>query len=221
MLLRSTLPQAMMPAIMSEQPALSERTTHEQERTMSGQPEHLTYTEAAKRLGITPNAVRMRAARGKLASVRLDERILIVWPQPGHLNDLHIAHEPSAQESAHDRTERAGEQTERLIVRLESEVAYLRSTLDDEREARSQAEARAAQANDNLAQVSDQLVRLTRGLEERMRELPATVYDVPQEHAAAPVRDDRPVRTSEPLKPASDTLALTWRRWWRRIRGDG
>jgi hypothetical protein len=109
---------------MSEPHAPSERTAHDHERTTSAQPEHLTYTEAAKRLGITPNAVRMRAARGTLVSVRVNERTLIAWPQPGH---RHESHEPHAQVGARERTDRADE---RLIAQLRDENAYLRQQLD-------------------------------------------------------------------------------------------
>jgi len=42
---------------------------------------HLTFSEASARLRITPNAVRMRVYRGTLASVRVNERTFVVWPQ--------------------------------------------------------------------------------------------------------------------------------------------
>jgi excisionase family DNA binding protein len=75
MLLHSTPAAAMMPATMSEQTEPSERTTNEP-------PEHLTVAAAAERLNITPDAVRMRVHRGKLASVRVNERTFVLWPQP-------------------------------------------------------------------------------------------------------------------------------------------
>lgn len=169
---------------------------HDHERTASAQPEHLTYTEAAARLGITPNAVRMRAARGTLASVRIDERTLILWPQPG---PLHTPHESSAQEPAPERTERADE---RLIETLQAEVSYLRQQLDAEVEARRR-------ADHIILELSRRPPELETGEEATVRpiEAPLSVANLDQ--------------ASEGHRSVSDTLRLRWRRWWRRITGDG
>ena len=69
-------------------------------------------------------------------------------------------------------------------------------------------------------------------LEERLKALGAgpivgdIPQDVPQERNPAPLRDDDPQMTTVTLsKPfeapdrASDSLALGWRRWWRRFLG--
>jgi hypothetical protein len=45
--------------------------------------------------------------------------------------------------------------------------------------------------------------------------------DAPQDVIVAPQRVDTPQEASEPYRPASDRLALTWRRWWRRMTGGG
>src|SRR5215211_3062230 len=90
MLLHSTLLPVMMPSVMSEQTEPSERTPNEP-------PEHLTFAEAAERLNITADAVRMRVHRGKLASIRVNERTFVLWPQPA------VAEQPNEL-----RTERTG-----------------------------------------------------------------------------------------------------------------
>jgi hypothetical protein len=61
---------------------------------------------------------------------------------------------------------------------------------------------------------------ISAGLVERVRELPAGVPDT-QDAVVAPRSDDAAARASETYTPISDTLALTWRRWWRRVTGSG
>jgi hypothetical protein len=153
---------------MSEQPEPAERTANEP-------PEQLTFAEAGERLGLSPDAVRMRATRGKLATVRVDGRPYVLWPQPA----------PAAQPNE-PRTERtafanrsAVQEAPRLIETLQSEVAYLRSALDAEMEARRRAD------------------HLVAALMDRLPELPAG--DVPQERAASPRSDENPTVVSDGL----------------------
>src|SRR5215216_4863059 len=103
---------------MGEHPEPSERTANEP-------PEHLTFAEAGERLGLSPDAVRMRAKRGTLATVRIDDRPLVLWPQP-----------PAAERASEPRTERTPfanrspvQSDARLIETLQSEISYLRSAL--------------------------------------------------------------------------------------------
>jgi hypothetical protein len=121
----------------------------------------------------------MRVHRGKLASIRVNERTFILWPQP------------AASEQANEpRTERTGSANrsavqgdERLIAALQSEVAYLRSALETEMEARRRAD------------------HLVAGLMERLPELAASTEtpDSPQDRAVATVRDVAGARPSETL----------------------
>jgi excisionase family DNA binding protein len=80
MLLHSTLLPVMMPSVMSEQTEPSERTANETVR-------YLSFAEAAERLNITADAVRMRVHRGKLASIRMRDGTFVLWPQPEPLNE--------------------------------------------------------------------------------------------------------------------------------------
>jgi hypothetical protein len=48
---------------------------------------------------------------------------------------------------------------------------------------------------------------------------PGPISGMPQDAHPGPVRGDRGQMASEPMPHASDSLALVWRRWWRRMRG--
>ena len=80
MLLHLTLLPTMMPSAMSEQ-------TEPPERTANEPVQHVSFAEAAERLNITADAVRMRVHRGKLASIRMRDGTFVLWPQPEPLNE--------------------------------------------------------------------------------------------------------------------------------------
>jgi hypothetical protein len=114
---------------------MTERPEHPEHpaRALHDQTEHLTFTQAAERLHITPNAVRMRVHRGTLTSIRVHERTCVVWPQPAQVNA-----QRTNTARAHERTD--GAEDARVIARLESENAHLRQMLDREIEARRRAD---------------------------------------------------------------------------------
>ena len=153
---------AMMLGTMSEQ-------TEPPERTTNRSPEHLTFAEAAERLNITPDAVRMRVHRGKLASVRVNERTFVVWPQP-----------ETGEHSNEPRTERTGsanrsdvQSDARLVKALEDRIESLERQLE----------------------VRDEEIRrrdhLLAGLIEWVPELPAgTAQEAPMTHERAPQSGD-------------------------------
>ena len=121
MLLHSTPARAMMLGTMSEQPEPPERTANEP-------PEHLTFAEAAERLNVTADAVRMQVHRGKLASVRVNERTFVVWPQPSR-----------GEQTNEPRTERTGSEHRSAVqddarleaARLQGELTEVRARLAD------------------------------------------------------------------------------------------
>jgi hypothetical protein len=43
--------------------------------------------------------------------------------------------------------------------------------------------------------------------------------DAPQEHAGGSLRGYGAAKASQTLEPVSESLALSWRRWWQRARG--
>jgi hypothetical protein len=207
MLLHSTLLPMMMPSVMSEQTEPPERTSNEP-------VQHLSFAEAAERLNITPDAVRMRVYRAKLASIRVNERTFVLWPQPA------VAEQPNEP-----RTERAGSERDadrsavhgdaRLeVARLVGENAELRARLADAQEDRDRWHASATAAIERYNHDMQEM----RGLLGREQVIAlgataaSTAHEVPQERAPGPVGDDQPVRASEITMPV-------WRRWWRRMTG--
>jgi hypothetical protein len=149
----------MMPGTKSEQ-------TEPPERTANEPVQHLTFAEASERLNISPDAVRMRVHRGKLASIRANERTFVLWPQPEQAHELN-----TERTSSERRSDVQGDA--RLIESLQSEVAYLRSALDAEMEARRRAD------------------HLVAGLMDRLPELAATVEDAPRVAHREPTAHER------------------------------
>lgn len=162
--------------------AMTER--HERSERASNDPsEHLTFAEMAERMGISIDAVRMRVKRGTLASVRMNERTFVVWPQP---------------ERPHDRgsnADRSSVHEEARIAHLEAEILFLRQQLDHQ-------------------------AHIIAGLVQRVPELPAgeTAPDAAQSANTGPQTRHRGEMAAKSITPASDSLALRWRAWWRRIR---
>ena len=58
-------------------------------------------------------------------------------------------------------------------------------------------------------------------LRSQLAEKQTTRGGAPQDAMKAPPRDVPPVMASETHKPSADTLALRWRRWFRRMTGSG
>lgn len=172
------------------------------ERTANRSPEHLTFAAAGERLNISVDAVRMRVRRGRLATIQVNERTFVLWPQPKQANE--------------PRTERTG--------------SVSRSTVQDDTRLVTALEERIASLEQHLTERTEEIRRrdhIIAGLVERVRELPATIEDASQDVNTAPLSDDRPRRAPEPSQatyplsqtPVSDTLALGWRRWWQRLTG--
>jgi excisionase family DNA binding protein len=164
---------------MSERPELLERTANRS-------PEHLTFTEAAERLNISVDAVRMRVHRGTLASIRVNERTFVLWPQPEQ------AHEQRT-ERTHSANRSPVQNDERLVTALQDEVAFLRGQLDQ----RSRELAAERERFDVLhREALGRIPALTAG-----GDAPTRSQDGPGEANAAQVgRDRRP----------------WWRRLWER-----
>jgi hypothetical protein len=159
--------------------------TEPAERTPNEPPEHLTFAEAGERLGLSPDAVRMRAKRGTLATVRIGDRPYVLWPQPAAAEQ---ANEPRTERTAFANRSAVREDT-RLIAALESEIAYLRSALDAEIEARRR-------ADHLVARVMDRLPELTAGIEEALQDA----------HTAT--------ESAEKFRVVSEGLWARFRRWW-------
>jgi hypothetical protein len=142
--------------------------------------EHLTFVQAAERLHISADAVRMRVRRGTLASVRENDRTLVVWPQPEPTHERRTERPPERTRSER----RATVQTDaRLIDRLEADITFLQAELADRTE-----EIRRR----------DHIIA---GLVEQLRALPAggTVDDAARNEMQTPRSDVRTEQAPDSL----------------------
>jgi excisionase family DNA binding protein len=178
------------------------------ERTANEPPEHLTFAEAAERLNISADAVRMRVRRGKLASVRVNERTFVLWPQPEQTN------EPRTERTGSERRSAVQDDPRLEVARLQGELAEVRARLADAQADRDRWHASATAAiecyNHDMQEMRGLLGR------EQVIALSATTTacteDAPQDVDTAPLRPDRPAEVL-------DTRRSAWRRWWRRMTG--
>lgn len=130
--------------------------------------------------------------------------------------------EPAAPEAVHEDGTSAQEGgTGAAAVDLAPMVAYLGRKDDEIRrqpEAATAWQFRALRAEERLAQLEAGPIA---GDVDQGSLLTAEPQNAPQERYPGPVRDDRAAEASETLPPVSAALGLTWRRWWRRMRGEG
>jgi hypothetical protein len=106
---------------MTDQTAPSARKTH-------GAQVHLTYAEAAARLGIKPNAVRMRLQRGTLVGGKINGHPYILWPQPESAQ-VHETHAHGTR-TAHQRPVHDDPLASALVEQLQRENDFLRQQVD-------------------------------------------------------------------------------------------
>jgi hypothetical protein len=161
-------------------------------------PRRLTFVEAADRLGISPDAVRLRVRRRTLATVVEHGEPFVVWPQPAPTptRPTPSPARPSRQPSSRPSRRSSATVDDATVAAMRDEITFLRAELERRSE--------EIRRRDHL---------LAAALE-RIAELPAeTAQDAAVAREKAPRSDDRP-------EMASDSMALAWRRWWRRIRGD-
>ena len=158
----------------------------------------LPLAEAARRLGLTENALRKRAQRGSVAAAKGADGLWYVFLDglAGRADDQ--ATEPAAGQDDGLPTGQATatpparpDRTDDLIASLRAEVAFLRGEVT----ARSEELRR-----------KDHIIA---GFVERLPELPAG-GEGPTARPEAPQR-------AEPPTTASDAPPPWWRRWWRRV----
>jgi hypothetical protein len=182
--LHSTLAAAMMPGTMTEQ----RRDSDEPRLVTDETREALPIPEAAERLGLSIDAVRMRIRRGTLQTADLDGKKHVLVPRLD-TDATRRDDDATPTEPPHDGVE--------MLDQLRSEIAYLRRTLDAEIEARRRADHLVAGMIDERR---DLMRRLEAGTEHRrVTDETPTVEDASQERAVATERDDQPVRASEAL----------------------
>jgi excisionase family DNA binding protein len=202
-LLHSTSASAMMLDAMSEH-------TEPPERTANEQPEHLTFAEAAERLNITTDAVRMRVHRGKLASIRVNERTFVLWPQPAAPEQ---ANEPRTERTGSERRSAVHDDARLEVARLQGELSEVRARLADAQADRDRWHASATAAIERYNHDMQEM----RGLlgREQVIALSATTTGTVED--AAVTHESSP--QSSAVVAEVDTKRSAWRRWWRRMTG--
>ena len=151
--------------------------------------------EAARLLGISKDAVRMRIRRGTLRAEKTDNRVY-VWMDDDAYGDHNAVH-PQDEVEGSARAEELREQ-----------VLYLREQLDREREARTEERRR----HDTIIA---QLTQANAALASRVPELEA-----PRGQAEAPETVEEGPERAEPRSAAGGAQEGAQRRpWWRRVFG--
>ena len=177
----------------------------------------LPLAEAARRLGVTENALRKRAQRGSVPAAKGADGLWYVFidiPDGQAIDQATEGGHDQANGQAVDQATAGPDRTDELIASLRAEVGFLRGELT----ARSEELRR-----------KDHIIA---GFVERLPELPAG-GDGPTTHPEAPgatgagaapfapsvaawrARTTREVDLDAPAAPVP-----WWRRWWRRS-GDG
>ena len=179
--------------------------------------ERMTVHDAARRLGISEDAVRMRVKRGKLEAERERGRLYV-------LLDLVPTTEPT-------------DRTDELIAELRDRVRSLEHKLDQEREARTEERRRADTVIAQLSAANAEQARTIRAIEAprepseaqepsemdhlRVRhgatEEPFTAEDSPQEPSESPETAADEQQGRSPISGARGPQEGTERPWWRRL----
>ena len=186
---------------MSEQ----RRDTDEPRSDTDETREALTVPEAADRLGLSIDAVRMRIRRGTLSTAEINGKKLVLVPRS------------VTDETHHDNDETSAAQppdNAELVDQLRSEIAYLRQTLDAEIEARRRADHLVAGMIDERGELTVQIASLTaneRELETEHRRVAdeTQATEPPVDAIPAPTAGDRPAQVLE-------RLSDRFRRWFGR-----
>lgn len=195
---------------MTEQRPNADQTSANNDQTL----EPLSVADAAIRLGLSTDAVRMRIRRGTLPSAEIDGR-RVVWLPPSDTDQTRPNDDATATEPDQTTGERKASESE-LVTQLRSEVTYLRQTLDAEIEARRRADHLVAGMIEERRGLMDQIAALSSGDLIAATE-PRPNADRTQANADAQMQP--PPEPEEEPTPTSITFGLAWRRWFRRIMG--
>jgi excisionase family DNA binding protein len=187
----------------------------------------VTTEEAARIAGVSARTIRRWIQQGALAAVE-SERGKLVSPAdlPAAKDQAGRGHGRSHQARVHGHGhghESMATDTDAVMAApmLSSATAQMEAIRDEWLRPLIDRIEELSRENGRLEQERDVL---RRELVEMRGQ--ADAQNASRSEIKAPLGDDSPARASEsfdeapwPPKPASDTLALRWRRWWRRITG--
>ena len=164
------------------------RRTARTDRDPTTNQQRLTVHDAARRLGISEDAVRMRVKRGTLPADKEGGRLYV-------LLDI----EPTT------------DRTDELIEELKDRVHRLEYQLDQEREARTEERRRQDTVIAQLSRANEEQARTIRQLEAPAESLPAE-RESPQTVEEEPERTEPRPATGEAQEAVQRPW---WRRIWR------
>jgi hypothetical protein len=101
--------------------------------TGQGAPQRYSIPQAAKALGLTEEAVRQRAKRGTLDSIKVGGKLFILL-ETDTSSDVSSGTEQPVDDTSKNRSNDTSNDTSRLVDALEDEVAHLRRQLDQANE---------------------------------------------------------------------------------------
>jgi excisionase family DNA binding protein len=184
MVLHRTTPSSMMPGAMSDR--TSNRPQQDVDRTS------LSVPEAAKELGITPDAVRARLHRGSLAGVKVGGTWRVFLPR---------ADEPPTgkqQDATGTRPDPDRTTTDALVAALQDRIESLERQLAHRTEESRNKDFTVAQLVQHVAALSAG-ERAPTVVDTLSMPAGTDPHTTPQERAVATERDVQPMRASETL----------------------
>src|SRR5215217_3480471 len=169
-----------------------DRRTARTDRDPTTNQQRLTVHDAARRLGISEDAVRMRVKRGTLPADKEGGRLHV-------LLDVEPTTEPTT------------DRTDELIEELKDRVHRLEYQLDQEREARTEERRRQDTVIAQLSRANEEQARTIRQLE-------APAGPPPGEGESPETASEEPEK-AEPRPAAGEAQEAIQRPWWRRMFG--
>ena len=166
-----------------------DRRTARTDRDPTANQQRLTVHDAARRLGISEDAVRMRVKRGTLPADKEGGRLYV-------LLDI----EPTT------------DRTDELIEELKDRVHRLEYQLDQEREARTEERRRQDTVIAQLSRANEEQARTIRQLE-------APAESPPAERESPQTTVEEEPEKAEPWPATVESQEGVQRPWWRRVFG--
>ena len=182
----------------------------------------VTTEDAARMAGVSVRTVRRWMQHGHLPAIETDRGKLVspadlpeARKRAGRGHDRgHVQH-PHGHDRGHDNMA-TDTDTAMTAPALPSATAQMQAIRDEWLMPLVDRIGELERENGRLETERDQAMRERDALRAQL-----TTPRVPQEAIPASPRDDLAARAYDPDKPSADTLALHWRRWWRRMTGGG